>query len=40
MPSAVHMRDIGFKTYIVTGGGQGFVRVYSKAIYGIPVSTQ
>ncbi|MGH7801183.1 MAG: HAD family hydrolase, partial [Thermodesulfobacteriota bacterium] len=26
----------GFKTYIVTGGGQEFVRVYSKRVYGIP----
>jgi len=26
----------GFKTYIVTGGGQDFVRVYSERVYGIP----
>jgi phosphoserine phosphatase len=26
----------GYKTYIVTGGGQDFVRVYSEATYGIP----
>ena len=32
----VYLRDNGFKTYIVTGGGQDFVRVYSEATYGIP----
>ena len=26
----------GYKTFIVTGGGQDFVRVYSKRVYGIP----
>jgi phosphoglycolate phosphatase-like HAD superfamily hydrolase len=26
----------GYKTFIVTGGGQDFVRVYSQAVYGIP----
>lgn len=31
-----YMRDNGFKTYIVTGGGQDFVRVYSESTYGIP----
>ena len=31
-----YLRDNGFKTYIVTGGGQDFVRVYSEKIYGIP----
>lgn len=31
-----YLRANGFKTYIVTGGGQGFVRVYSERIYGIP----
>jgi phosphoserine phosphatase len=30
------LRDNGYKTYIVTGGGQDFVRVYSEATYGIP----
>jgi phosphoglycolate phosphatase-like HAD superfamily hydrolase len=30
------LRDAGYKTYIVTGGGQDFVRVYSEATYGIP----
>jgi haloacid dehalogenase-like hydrolase len=31
-----YLRDNGFKTYIVTGGGQDFVRVYSGRVYGIP----
>jgi phosphoglycolate phosphatase-like HAD superfamily hydrolase len=31
-----YLRANGFKTYIVTGGGQDFVRVYSEKIYGIP----
>jgi len=31
-----YLRGNGFKTYIVTGGGQDFVRVYSDRIYGIP----
>jgi hypothetical protein len=26
----------GYKTYIVTGGGQDFVRVYAEQVYGIP----
>jgi phosphoglycolate phosphatase-like HAD superfamily hydrolase len=30
------LRDNGFKTYIVTGGGQDFVRLYSERVYGIP----
>jgi len=30
------MRSKGYKTYIVTGGGQDFVRQYSEKIYGIP----
>ena len=30
-----YLRANGFKTYIVTGGGQDFVRVYSEATYGI-----
>jgi len=29
-------RDNGYKTYIVTGGGQDFVRVYAEQVYGIP----
>ena len=31
-----YLRDKGFKTYIVTGGGQEFVRVYSEQVYGVP----
>lgn len=31
-----YLRDRGFKTYIVTGGGQDFVRLYSERTYGIP----
>ena len=28
--------DSRFKTYVVTGGGQEFVRVYSQPVYGVP----
>jgi phosphoglycolate phosphatase-like HAD superfamily hydrolase len=31
-----YLRANGYKTYIVTGGGQDFVRVYSEQVYGIP----
>jgi phosphoglycolate phosphatase-like HAD superfamily hydrolase len=31
-----YLRENGYKTYIVTGGGQDFVRVYSEKVYGIP----
>lgn len=31
-----YLRASGYKTYIVTGGGQDFVRVYAEQIYGIP----
>jgi len=31
-----YLREKGFKTYIVTGGGQEFVRVYSEQVYGVP----
>jgi LysM repeat protein/phosphoglycolate phosphatase-like HAD superfamily hydrolase len=31
-----YLRANGYKTYIVTGGGQDFVRVYSAPVYGIP----
>jgi phosphoserine phosphatase len=31
-----YLRDHGFKTYIVTGGGQEFVRVYAERVYGVP----
>ena len=33
-----YLRANGYRTYIVTGGGQDFVRVYSEEIYGIPPS--
>jgi len=31
-----YLRANGYNTYIVTGGGQDFVRVYAEATYGIP----
>jgi phosphoserine phosphatase len=31
-----YLRANGYKTYIVTGGGQDFVRVYSQQVYGVP----
>jgi hypothetical protein len=31
-----YLRDNGYKTYIVTGGGQDFVRASSLQMYGIP----
>jgi phosphoglycolate phosphatase-like HAD superfamily hydrolase len=31
-----YLRASGYKTYIVTGGGQDFVRVYAERVYGIP----
>jgi phosphoglycolate phosphatase-like HAD superfamily hydrolase len=31
-----YLREKGYKTYIVTGGGQEFVRVYSEQVYGVP----
>ncbi len=31
-----YFRANGFKTYIVTGGGQEFVRAYSQSVYGVP----
>src|SRR5215813_8579349 len=30
-----YLRDNAYKTYIVTGGGQDFVRVYAEKVYGI-----
>jgi hypothetical protein len=33
-----YMRASGYRTYMVTGGGQDFVRVYSEEVYGIPRS--
>jgi phosphoglycolate phosphatase-like HAD superfamily hydrolase len=32
-----YLRANGFRTYIVTGGGQEFVRVISEQTYGVPV---
>jgi phosphoglycolate phosphatase-like HAD superfamily hydrolase len=31
-----YLRGVGYRTYIVTGGGQDFVRVYAEETYGIP----
>ena len=31
-----YFRANGYKTFIVTGGGQDFVRVYSERVYGVP----
>jgi hypothetical protein len=31
-----YLRANGYKTYIVTGGGEDFVRQYSDRVYGIP----
>jgi hypothetical protein len=31
-----YLRANGYKTYIVTGGGQDFVRTYAESVYGIP----
>ena len=31
-----YLRGNSYKTYIVTGGGQDFVRVYAQEVYGIP----
>ncbi|MBL8660321.1 MAG: haloacid dehalogenase-like hydrolase [Rhodospirillales bacterium] len=32
-----YLRANGFRTYIVTGGGQEFVRVFSEQVYSVPV---
>ena len=32
-----YLRENGFRTYIVTGGGQEFVRIYSERVYDVPV---
>ena len=32
-----YLRASGYRTYIVTGGGQDFVRLYADTSYGIPV---
>jgi len=31
-----YFRANGYRTYIVTGGGQAFVRIYAEGVYGIP----
>jgi phosphoserine phosphatase len=31
-----YLREKDYRTYIVTGGGQAFVRVYSERVYGVP----
>jgi phosphoglycolate phosphatase-like HAD superfamily hydrolase len=31
-----YLRTSGFRTYIVTGGGQDFVRAYAQRVYGVP----
>ena len=31
-----YLRANGFRTYIVTGGGQDFVRAYAEGVYGVP----
>lgn len=31
-----YLRASGYRTYIVTGGGQDFVRAYAQDVYGIP----
>jgi phosphoglycolate phosphatase-like HAD superfamily hydrolase len=31
-----HLRANGFKTYIVSGGGRDFLRVFAEEVYGIP----
>ncbi len=31
-----YLREKGYRTYIVTGGGQEFVRVYAEQVYGVP----
>lgn len=30
------LKEKGFKVYIVSGGGQGFIRTYADKVYGIP----
>ena len=32
-----YLRANGFKTYIVTGGGQDFVRAFAPRVYGVPL---
>ena len=34
--SLKYLRSVGYRTCIVTGGGQDFVRVYAEGVYGVP----
>ena len=36
LEAMAYLRANGFRTYIVTGGGQDFVRIFSEHVYGIP----
>ncbi|WP_424753260.1 HAD family hydrolase [Methylobacterium sp.] len=36
LEAMAYLRDNGFRTYIVTGGGQDFVRTYARDVYGVP----
>ena len=36
LEALAYLRANGFRTYIVTGGGQDFVRIFSEHVYGIP----
>ncbi len=38
LEALAYLRNKGIDPYIVTGGGQEFVRVYSQVVYGIPAS--
>jgi len=31
-----YLRASGYRTYVVTGGGQDFVRVFAEQVYGVP----
>ena len=34
-----YLRANGYRTYIVTGGGQEFVRAFADAVYGVPCTS-
>ena len=36
LEAMTYLRANGYKTYIVTGGGQDFVRAYAEQVYGVP----
>ena len=36
LEALAYLRQNGFKTYIVTGGGQEFVRAFAETVYGVP----